>query len=167
MIEEWYLWRRSLLHILWICIFFRFLFHCYNLFVCKLQVNYRLDQFSPASDTASSSSDYPDNIPKGCVTYFSPGTLQTKFNSGAINCHYHFRFVSPPSSGHLNKSKVQRVECLNKAISYLTFSPDGNELLVNMGAEQIYLYDVIGGNKPVVSSNLQSSTIWNVFGLRT
>lgn len=112
-----------------------------------------MDQFSPASDTASSSSDYPDNIPKGCVTYFSPGTLQTKFNSGAINCHYHFRFVSPPSSGHLNKSKVQRVECLNKAISYLTFSPDGNELLVNMGAEQIYLYDVIGGNKPVVSSN--------------
>ena len=28
------------------------------------------------------------------------------------------------------------------AATYLTFSPDGNELLVNLGGEQIYLFDI-------------------------
>ena len=28
------------------------------------------------------------------------------------------------------------------ASTYVTFSPDGNELLVNLGGEQIYLFDV-------------------------
>lgn len=40
---------------------------------------------------------------------------------------------------------------LHKTITNLTFSPDGTELLVNMGGEQIYLYDVNDARPPVVS----------------
>lgn len=53
-------------------------------------------------------------------------------------------------AGHLNKNKSNWSGSSNKAVTYLTFSPDGNELLVNMGAEQIYLYDIFNGSKPVV-----------------
>ncbi|GAB0097419.1 Tetratricopeptide repeat [Sergentomyia squamirostris] len=60
-----------------------------------------------------------DSIPKNCVTYFCPG--------------------------HLRKQHDKRY----KAITYLTFSPDGRELLVNMGAEQIYLYDINNAKEPV------------------
>lgn len=53
--------------------------------------------------------------------------------------------------GHLNKVKDGKSDFSNKAITYLTFSPDGTELLVNMGAEQIYLFDVNNAKVPVVS----------------
>jgi len=33
------------------------------------------------------------------------------------------------------------------AATYVTFSPDGQELLVNLGGEQIYLFDVNRGRK--------------------
>lgn len=46
---------------------------------------------------------------------------------------------------------------LHKTITHLTFSPDGTELLVNMGGEQIYLYDINGARPPVVSVNKRSS----------
>lgn len=59
-----------------------------------------------------------DLIPRQCVTYFCPGHLR----------------------------KYPENSC--KAITYLTFSPDGRELLVNMGAEQIYLYDLDKGKEP-------------------
>lgn len=32
------------------------------------------------------------------------------------------------------------------SVTYLTFSPDGKELLVNLGGEQLYLYDLNGKN---------------------
>lgn len=53
--------------------------------------------------------------------------------------------------GHLNKVKDGRDDFSNKAITYLTFSPDGTELLANMGAEQIYLFDINNAKEPVVS----------------
>lgn len=59
-----------------------------------------------------------DLIPRQCVTYFCPGHLR----------------------------KYPENSC--KAITYLTFSPDGRELLVNMGAEQIYLYDLNKSKEP-------------------
>lgn len=61
----------------------------------------------------------PDNIPKGCVKYYCPGHLSSK----------------PKSITH-------------RAATYITFSPDGTELLVNMGAEQIYLYDINNSKEP-------------------
>lgn len=59
-----------------------------------------------------------DLIPRQCATYFCPGHLR----------------------------KYPENSC--KAITYLTFSPDGRELLVNMGAEQIYLYDLDKSTEP-------------------
>lgn len=64
-----------------------------------------------------------DNLPQNCVTYYCPG--------------------------HLNKLK-DRKSGFSKAITYLTFSSDGTELLVNMGGEQIYLYDLYNAKQPVV-----------------
>ncbi|KAK2588472.1 hypothetical protein KPH14_004455 [Odynerus spinipes] len=58
--------------------------------------------------------DPEDNIPLGCAQYFIAGHLRSR----------------PRGS---NRSLTA---------TYLTFSADGNELLVNMGGEQIYLYDV-------------------------
>lgn len=68
-----------------------------------------------------------DNLSKECVTYFCPG--------------------------HLNKPKDRKIGTASKTITYLTFSPDGCELLVNMGSEQIYLYDLNNAEQPVVCDN--------------
>lgn len=65
-----------------------------------------------------------DNLSKDCVTYFCPG--------------------------HLNTFKDRSLNLSSKTITYLTFSPDGTELLVNMGSEQIYLYDLNNAQEPVV-----------------
>lgn len=61
-----------------------------------------------------------------CVTYFCPG--------------------------HLNIMNDRKLDLSSKAITYLTFSPDGQELLVNMGAEQIYLFDVNHAKRPLVGT---------------
>ena len=39
------------------------------------------------------------------------------------------------------------------AATYITFSPDGNDLLANLGGEQIYLYNI---NDETKSYRLQS-----------
>lgn len=66
-----------------------------------------------------------DNLSRDCVTYYCPG--------------------------HLNRYKDRKAGLTTKTITYLTFSPDGCELLVNMGSEQIYLYDLNNAQQPVVS----------------
>lgn len=65
-----------------------------------------------------------DNLSRNCVTYYCPG--------------------------HLNRFKDRKLCYTTKTITYLTFSPDGCELLVNMGSEQIYLYDLNNAQQPVV-----------------
>lgn len=65
-----------------------------------------------------------DNLTRDCVTYFCPG--------------------------HLNKFKDRKLCFTTKTITYLTFSPDGSELLVNMGSEHLYLYDLNNAQQPVV-----------------
>lgn len=66
----------------------------------------------------------PDNVPRdGCVQYYCPG--------------------------HLNRNQPVGYSFYQKAITYLTFSPDGGELLVNMGSEQIYIYDLNQPRKPM------------------
>lgn len=54
-----------------------------------------------------------DHLPKSCVTYFTPGHLQIAHSLAA-----------------------------SKATTFVSFSPNGRELLVNLGSEQIYLYDI-------------------------
>ncbi|XP_058129120.1 WD and tetratricopeptide repeats protein 1-like [Anopheles ziemanni] len=65
-----------------------------------------------------------DKIPNdGCVKYFCPGHLN---GDEKVNMQYNF-----------------------KTITYLTFSPDGTELLVNMGSDHIYLFEINGSRQPV------------------
>lgn len=77
-----------------------------------------------------------NNIPQDCVTYFCPG--------------------------HFNKN---RNKIITYSHSYLTFSPDGTELLVNMGAEQIYLYDLNNAKEATVHNSTKmfctSITLYN------
>ncbi|KOC65400.1 WD and tetratricopeptide repeats protein 1 [Habropoda laboriosa] len=58
--------------------------------------------------------DPDENVPLGCAQYFI--------------------------AGHLHSRQREGNRCLTT--TYLTFSADGNELLVNMGGEQIYLFDI-------------------------
>ncbi|XP_063362670.1 WD and tetratricopeptide repeats protein 1 [Cydia amplana] len=66
----------------------------------------------------------PDhNIPRAAVTYYAPGHLSIE-----------------PNEHNFPK----------KATTYVAFSHDGNELLVNLGSEQIYLFDINHGRRPVL-----------------
>ncbi|XP_076243195.1 WD and tetratricopeptide repeats 1 isoform X2 [Calliopsis andreniformis] len=71
---------------------------------------------SPSSDweRRTGEGDPDENIPLDCAQYFIAGHLHTR----------------------------QRNSNRNLTATYLTFSTDGNELLVNMGGEQIYLFDI-------------------------
>uniref|UniRef100_A0A182R0J6 WD and tetratricopeptide repeats protein 1 n=1 Tax=Anopheles farauti TaxID=69004 RepID=A0A182R0J6_9DIPT len=76
-----------------------------------------------------SKSNLADNIAKdGCVKYFCPGHLGTKFQVGN------------------QMSDINQY----KAVTYLAFSPDGTELLANMGSDQIYLYNINRSREPLV-----------------
>lgn len=67
--------------------------------------------------------DKPDNITKaGCVQYYAPGHLQSS-----------------------TADKTQRYT----AVTFISFSPNGSEILVNYGSEQIYLFDIDKAEQPV------------------
>ena len=58
-----------------------------------------------------------------------------------MNATIHFRDY--PIAGHLpQKQQDYKKKYRTLASTYVTYSPDGNELLVNLGGEQIYLFDV-------------------------
>jgi hypothetical protein len=66
-----------------------------------------------------------DNLPKGCVQYYCPGHLGT-----------------------------QKQSITHRAATFVTFSPNGKELLMNLGSEQIYLFDINNAKEPIVSVNM-------------
>lgn len=66
-----------------------------------------------------SASECSDNLSKDCVQYYAPGHLQNA------------------------------TENTSKTITFVSFSPNGNELLVNYGAEQIYLFDINNAEPPI------------------
>lgn len=70
-----------------------------------------------------------DNLVKECVRYYAPGHLQVSRDN------------------------------INKTVTFVTFSPDGNDLLVNYGAEQIYLFQIDRGLPPVYLSLPKHSTV--------
>ena len=69
-----------------------------------------------------------DNIP---ITYYTPGHLPMRVNE------------------YRKRMKTLSITCL-------TFSPDGRELLVNLGGEQIYLFDVNNDGKSVTKFKYDS-----------
>ncbi|XP_077538991.1 WD and tetratricopeptide repeats 1 isoform X2 [Haemaphysalis longicornis] len=62
-----------------------------------------------------------DNLPPGCVTYFAAGHLPLKY---------------------------PRKRYRTLASTYVAFSPDGSELLANLGGEQIYLFNINHPRQP-------------------
>jgi len=74
--------------------------------------------------------------------------IRTSAASLALLCYLKLRllFICLPftcDAGHLpQKQHDYRRKYRTLASTYVTFSPDGNELLVNLGGEQIYLFDV-------------------------
>lgn len=71
-----------------------------------------------------------DNLPPGCVTYFAAGHLPLKY---------------------------PRKRYRTLASTYVAFSPDGSELLANLGGEQIYLFNINHPRQPK-SFDLQNFT---------
>lgn len=67
-------------------------------------------------------SDNEDNITKGCVQYYAPGHLQSS-----------------------SADKSQRYT----AVTFISYSPDGCDILVNYGSEQIYLFNIDKAEPPV------------------
>uniref|UniRef100_A0A0K8S7M9 WD and tetratricopeptide repeats protein 1 n=1 Tax=Lygus hesperus TaxID=30085 RepID=A0A0K8S7M9_LYGHE len=59
-----------------------------------------------------------DNVPPGCVQYFVPGHVPSK-------------------------KKCTDRELREYSATYVTFGPNGTDLLVNLGSEQIYLFDIM------------------------
>ncbi|CAN7983925.1 unnamed protein product [Ixodes pacificus] len=70
---------------------------------------------------ASRSETDGDNLPPGCVTYFAAGHLPLKY---------------------------PRKRFRTLASTYVAFSPDGSELLANLGGEQIYLFNINQPRQP-------------------
>ena len=57
--------------------------------------------------------------------------------------------LSLPPAGHLPLKDNNRNRKYRSLVStYLTFSPTGQELLVNLGGEQVYLFDLHNLKKP-------------------
>ncbi|RVE50822.1 hypothetical protein evm_004571 [Chilo suppressalis] len=67
--------------------------------------------------------DPENNVPRNAVHYFAPGHLSIEPNQQTFP---------------------------KKVTTYVTFSHDGNELLVNLGSEQVYLFDITGARRPVL-----------------
>lgn len=78
---------------------------------------------SVSSPAVNNQSEDNCSLPTDCVTYYSPGHIQQKI--------------------------TRIVEHDNRAITYLTFNDTGDELLVNMGGDHIYLYDLQTAQQPI------------------
>ncbi|KAF9422720.1 hypothetical protein HW555_001714, partial [Spodoptera exigua] len=81
--------------------------------------------------------DPDNNIPRAAVHYFAPGHLSMEPNEHTFP---------------------------KKATTYVAFSNDGNELLVNLGSEQIYIFDINSARRPVL---VESFIIQHNHGNRT
>jgi len=72
------------------------------------------------------------------IYYF---VVQWKYVNAFLQCMQ--RVIYMFTAGHLpQKQHDYRRKYRTLASTYVTFGPDGNELLVNLGGEQIYLFDV-------------------------
>ncbi|XP_037949553.1 WD and tetratricopeptide repeats protein 1-like [Teleopsis dalmanni] len=63
------------------------------------------------------------NIPINCVSYYCPG--------------------------HIQKNNSKFIDHESRAITYLTYNALGTELLVNMGGDHIYIYDLLNAEAPI------------------
>ncbi|CAG9132602.1 unnamed protein product [Plutella xylostella] len=80
--------------------------------------------------------DPDNNIPRAAVQYYAPGHLSLEPNEHTFP---------------------------KKATTYIAFSDDGNELLVNLGSEQVYMFDINAARRPIL---VESFIISHVHGNR-
>ncbi|XP_063826478.1 WD and tetratricopeptide repeats protein 1 [Ostrinia nubilalis] len=80
--------------------------------------------------------DPDNNVPRAAVHYFAPGHLTMETGEQPFP---------------------------KKATTYVAFSHDGNELLVNLGSEQVYLYDINSARRPML---VESFIIQHNHGVR-
>ncbi|KAL0830294.1 hypothetical protein ABMA28_002494 [Loxostege sticticalis] len=80
--------------------------------------------------------DPENNVPRNAVHYFAPGHLSIEPNEQTFP---------------------------KKATTYVAFSHDGNELLVNLGSEQVYLFDINSARRPML---VESFIIQHNHGVR-
>ena len=66
-------------------------------------------------------------------------------NQGDPSCLAHF------APGHISNPRTRKLrKAYNSlACTYVTFSPDGTELLVNLSGDQVYLYDTVLYSEPL------------------
>nr|BAN20982.1 WD and tetratricopeptide repeat protein [Riptortus pedestris] len=79
----------------------------------------------PVKGPPVSSSFAEDNLPPGCVQYFVPGHV--------------------PCRRRLTERELRQYSA-----TYVTFGPNGTDLLVNLGSEQIYLFDITTKSKSLL-----------------
>jgi hypothetical protein len=81
------------------------------------------------------------------ITYYVPGTCIIFYSFSILWFFCLFSYnLNIYCKGHLQKrSNENRKQTKNISITYVTFSPNGDELLVNYGGEQLYLFDLILG----------------------
>lgn len=76
--------------------------------------------------------------PSESVFKFNDNNTKFKNNNSPNNIVQYF----VPGHIHLDEPKLTHKN-INIGITYLTFSPDGQELLVNYGSEYVYLYNLL------------------------
>ena len=87
----------------------------------------RMLSLSKKSDESSSNRNPSTELAKGCVTYFSPGHLKPE----------------PVKPDLKNKMYVT---------TYANFSPNGEEIIQNLGGEHIYIYNLKNGNSDALTT---------------
>ncbi|XP_034253371.1 WD and tetratricopeptide repeats protein 1-like [Thrips palmi] len=88
----------------------------YDRRMIRLTTTHKIEQLLPDSNDYTHQTDY---LPEGCAEYFVAGHLRTR-----------------PS--------LQNGKLKSYTSTYVTFGANGRDLLVNLGGEQIYLFDIYG-----------------------
>jgi WD and tetratricopeptide repeat-containing protein 1 len=75
-----------------------------------------------------------------------------------------YLLIISSDAGHLPGKEGYYRRCLRPlAATYLTFSPNGQDLLVNLGGEQVYLFSELSLSQPVLAQYKNLATISSLF----
>jgi len=78
-----------------------------------------------------------------CITYSTDVETPSDEGIPPDSVHYYVAGHLPLRDSVVNKKR-------NLAATYVTFSPDGGDLLVNLGGEQVYLFNTLNPQRPKI-----------------
>ncbi|XP_077968681.1 WD and tetratricopeptide repeats protein 1-like [Styela clava] len=92
-----------------------------------------------------------------CIAVGANDSYLRLYDRRMFDMHKRGTYFTP---GHLrSKQNEYRKKLRNLCITYLTFNPRGDEVLVNFGGEQIYIFDIYDKVKPLLlESKIQQAT---------